>query len=104
MPRGRGRQPGFVMGDEHRDKIRKSNILYALIAHVEGTREMSATQVTAGIALLRKVLPDLAHTELSGGFDVRRAAEATDDELATIAGIAARAAAAGQRDEPPTTH
>lgn len=55
----RGRSPGFRMDDSHRVKIQNSNILNALVEHVEGRREMSATQVTAGIALLKKVLPDL---------------------------------------------
>ena len=56
----RGRSPGFEMSAEHRVKIQNSNVLRALIEHVEGKREMSATQVTAGVALLRKVLPDLS--------------------------------------------
>jgi hypothetical protein len=56
----RGRQPGFRMSEEHRVKIQNSNILNALIEHVEGKRDMSATQVSAGIGLLRKVMPDLA--------------------------------------------
>ncbi len=63
---GRGRQPGFRMGNEHRVKIQNSNILNALIEHVEGVRDMSATQVSAGIALLRKVMPDLASTTIEG--------------------------------------
>lgn len=62
----RGRRPGFRMTDEHRVKIQNSNILNALIEHVQGEREMSATQVTAGVALLRKVMPDLAATTISG--------------------------------------
>jgi hypothetical protein len=62
----RGRQPGFRMSEAHRVKIQNSNILNALIEHVEGKREMSATQVTAGVSLLRKVLPDLTSTTLTG--------------------------------------
>lgn len=62
----RGRQPGFQMGNAHRVKIQNSNILNALIEHVEGQREMSASQVTAGVALLRKIMPDLATTTLEG--------------------------------------
>lgn len=62
MPRPRGRAPGFTMSHEHRVKIQNSNILNALIEHVEGVREMSATQVSAGLGLLKKVLPDLAAT------------------------------------------
>jgi hypothetical protein len=65
----RGRRPGFVMGEEHRLKITNSNILNALIEHVEGKRKMGATQVTAGIALLRKVMPDLSAVELAGSGD-----------------------------------
>lgn len=62
----RGRTAGFRMSDAHRVKIQKSNILTALIQHAEGKREMSATQVTAGLGLLRKCLPDLSMVELSG--------------------------------------
>ena len=54
------------MGNEHRDKIRNSNILNALIEHVEGKREMSGSQVTAGLGLLKKVMPDLANVEHTG--------------------------------------
>ena len=51
------------MGKAHRDKIKNSNILNALIEHVEGKREMSSSQVTAGLGLLKKVMPDLTHTD-----------------------------------------
>lgn len=57
------------MTDEHRVKIQNSNILNALVEHVEGKREMSATQVSAGLGLLRKVMPDLAATTVSGDED-----------------------------------
>jgi len=62
----RGRQPGFRMSQEHRDKIKNSNILRALIEHVEGKREMSATQVSAGLGLLKKCLPDLSTVTVQG--------------------------------------
>ena len=62
----RGRRPGFQMSEAHRDKIRNSNILNALIEHAEGQREMSSTQVTAGLGLLKKVLPDTSAVEHSG--------------------------------------
>lgn len=48
------------MSEEHRVKIQNSNILNALIEHAEGVREMSASQVQAGLGLMRKVLPDLS--------------------------------------------
>ena len=63
MTARRGRKPGFVMTDEHRTKIRNSAILNALIEHVEGKREMSSSQVSAGLGLLKKVLPDLSAVE-----------------------------------------
>lgn len=62
----RGRTAGFRMSDEHRVKIQNSNVLNALIEHAVGKREMSATQVTAGIALLKKVLPDLQAVQVTG--------------------------------------
>ncbi|MGN6539112.1 MAG: hypothetical protein ACTHKQ_25725 [Mesorhizobium sp.] len=62
----RGRKPGFRMSNEHRVKIQNSNILNALIEHAEGKREMSPTQVSAGLGLLRKVLPDLAASADAG--------------------------------------
>lgn len=58
--------PVVRMTDEHRVKIANSNILNALIEHVQGQREMSATQVTAGLGLLKKALPDLQNVEMSG--------------------------------------
>lgn len=62
------------MSDAHRVKIQNSNILNALIEHVNGDREMSGTQVSAGIALLKKVLPDLStvtHQGDEGGGPVQ---------------------------------
>ena len=56
----RGRRPGFVMGEEHRTKIANSKILSRLIAHAEGEVEMSSTQVTVALGLLKKVMPDLS--------------------------------------------
>lgn len=63
---GRGRKPGFVMSDEHRVKIQNSNILSSLIRHVEGQQDMTPTQVSAGLGLLKKVLPDLSSTTIEG--------------------------------------
>lgn len=60
MSASRGRRPGFVMGQEHRAKIANSKILNRLIAHAEGDEEMSQSQVTAGLALLKKIMPDLS--------------------------------------------
>jgi hypothetical protein len=66
----RGRKPGFVMSHEHRVKIQNSNILNALIEHCVGDREMSATQVSSGLGLLRKVLPDLQAVTVEADVNV----------------------------------
>jgi hypothetical protein len=65
----RGRKPGFTMTQEHRDKIQNSNILTCLIQHVTEGREMQPSQVTAGLGLLKKVLPDLQTTTIQGDED-----------------------------------
>lgn len=38
-------------------------LIKSLTEHVKGIREMTATQVSAGLGLLRKTMPDLAATE-----------------------------------------
>lgn len=58
--------PTFEMSHEHRVKIQNSNILNALIEHALGQREMSSTQVTTGLGLMKKVLPDLSSVEMGG--------------------------------------
>lgn len=69
MSAQRGRAAGFKMPEEHRLKIANSNILNALIEHACGDREMSATQVSAGLGLLKKVMPDLQAMSLGGDED-----------------------------------
>jgi hypothetical protein len=64
--RGRGRVKGFVMPEEHRLKIANSNILNVLIEHAQGKKEISQSRVAACVALLKKVLPDLSASALSG--------------------------------------
>jgi hypothetical protein len=59
MAAKRGRPAGVRFSDEHRDKIKKSNILTALIEHAQGDREMTATQVQAGLGLLKFAFPPL---------------------------------------------
>jgi hypothetical protein len=65
----RGRRPGFTMSNEHRVKIQNSNILNALIEHAEGRREMNPSQVTAGLGLLKKAMPDLQAITVAGDPD-----------------------------------
>lgn len=68
MSAQRGRRPGFVMGEEHRTKIANSKLLSRLIACAEGEVEMTSTQASVALALLKKVMPDLSAqtVEISG--------------------------------------
>lgn len=61
----RGRKPGFRMTEEHRLKIKNSNILSKLIKCAEGEEEMSSTQATVGLGLMKKVMPDLSSHALT---------------------------------------
>lgn len=82
----RGRKAGFRMSNDHRVKIQNSNILNALIEHVEGKRDMSPTQVSAGLGLLKKVLPDLAASaDMDNDGDLKPVNRMTDEELEAIA-------------------
>jgi hypothetical protein len=49
-----------------RARIRAGGIAKVLEEHVAGKRDMSPSQVTAGLGLLKKVVPDLTSAELSG--------------------------------------
>jgi len=48
-----------------REKIRASQLINRLQNHVLGKVELSATQVSAGLGLLRKCVPDLQQTALT---------------------------------------
>jgi len=52
--------------DEVREKIRASQLVNRLEDHVLGTVEMTSTQVSAALGLLKKCVPDLSATELTG--------------------------------------
>lgn len=55
--------------DEVREKIRASQLVNRLESHVLGEVDMTSTQVTAALGLLRKCVPDLSdnRTELETG-------------------------------------
>lgn len=90
----RGRTKGFKMSDEHRVKIQNSNILNALLEHVDGKRKMTSTQVTAGIALMKKVMPDLSSVAVSNeddkAFKVEDVGGGSAKVLAALEAIAER--------------
>ena len=52
--------------DETRAKIQTSQIINRLNGHILGKVNLSASQVSAAGLLLRKTLPDLVATELTG--------------------------------------
>jgi hypothetical protein len=60
----RGRTKGFVMSGDHRVKIQNANILNRLIECAEGKLELTKTQASVGLGLLKKVFPDLQSVEL----------------------------------------
>lgn len=68
-----------------RERIRASLITKRLIDHVLGKADMVPSQVTAGLGLLKKIVPDLSAVEHSGSIDTRTEKELTDAELANIA-------------------
>jgi len=57
------------MGEEYRAKIQNSTILNRLIGHVDGSVDLTPSQVTAGLGLLKKVMPDLAAHSHGGDDD-----------------------------------
>ncbi len=73
----------------HRLKIQNSKILDRVIGHVEADNGgfLSATQVTAALGLLKKVLPDLAaqsDVAADGSLESKPAEKMTNAELAEI--------------------
>lgn len=56
-------------------RIKSSMLVNALMNHVAGKRELSATQVRAAEILLRKIVPDLASVEHSGEIEHKYAVE-----------------------------
>lgn len=55
--------------DFTRQKIQTSQLVNRLMGHVDGKVELSSTQVTAALGLLKKSLPDLANVQHSGDDD-----------------------------------
>ena len=77
---------------ETRDKIRASQLINRLQDHVHDRVELSATQITAALGLLRKVLPDLKAVELAVAPQDSEAQEVRTylDALFTTAPVARR--------------
>ena len=62
-----GRKAGFRHQEETRNKIRATQLINRLQAHVDSVKPLlDASQVNAAKTLLNKVLPDLKAVELTG--------------------------------------
>lgn len=57
--------------DETRRKIQSSQLINRLQDHIFNGTEMSKTQVSAALGLLKKTIPDLQSVDLSGDVTVR---------------------------------
>ena len=61
-----GRPIGKRHQEDVRNKIRASQLINRLENHVLGEVDMETTQVTAALGLLKKCVPDLTSTTISG--------------------------------------
>lgn len=68
-----------------RDRIKNSQIAERLVKHALGEVEMTPSQVQAAQVLLRKVMPDLAATELTdrreGWIDVMKRLASSENRV-----------------------
>jgi hypothetical protein len=68
-----------------RQRIQTSQLVNRLTDHAHGHVEMTSTQVTAALGLLRKSLPDLTAITHSGSIETTKPEELSDERLAHIA-------------------
>jgi len=61
----------IVCDENTRKKIKAGMLIKKLTDHVVDGVEMTATQVTAALGLLKKSLPDLKQIEVEGQIDSR---------------------------------
>lgn len=69
--------------DETRAKIQASQLINRLTRHVLGEVDMTSTQVSAALGLLRKTLPDLSAVETSAEVTHRYVARVPDKAQST---------------------
>lgn len=60
------RKRKIQLTDAWKEKIRVSVIALRLYDHTRGKNEMTATQLKAADILLRKMVPDLSRSEITG--------------------------------------
>lgn len=88
--------------EEARNKIKHTLILNRVTDHVLGKVEMSPSQVTAALGLLRKVIPDLAAHQHSG--TVNHNINNVADFLASIGRTGVESVADGVQEQPGSVH
>jgi hypothetical protein len=74
MPRGVRLNPQH--DERTRAKIQTSQIINRLNSFVNGEVKMEPAQVTAALGLLKKTIPDLSATQLSGSLTISQHEEA----------------------------
>jgi hypothetical protein len=94
--------------DETRAKIKTSQLINRLQDHVDGKVDMKGSQVTAGLGLLKKTLPDLTQSDVNHTVK-RDATDYTREELVEILrnarnGSGGTAEKTGLSDEPDRVH
>lgn len=82
-----------------RKRIQGGVMVAALQSHVLGKKEMTTTQVTAALGLLRKVVPDLSATTLSGDHDNPLAFDVVDAKASLLRGITPKPTGSGTPSE-----
>lgn len=55
-----------VLSDEWKERIKAGVIMDRLLKHVNGQIDLTRSQISAADILLRKIVPDLARSELTG--------------------------------------
>lgn len=60
------RKRRLVLSDEWKERISAGCIMDRLLKHVNGELNMESTQVKAADILLKKIVPDLARSEITG--------------------------------------
>jgi hypothetical protein len=83
MPDEKKKKPRASGATDMRKKINVLALIEALEQHVMGENEMTATQVNAALALLKKTLPDISGPARKAGPETETP-EAHEDALAAL--------------------
>jgi hypothetical protein len=76
----RKRKPSEFHSEVTRERIRAGVIIDRFQKHFMGELDLTPTQIRVGEVLLRKVIPDLTHTDLSTTFTVEVPPQLSDEE------------------------